>query len=190
MSMVPSANLSMTDLASRVDDERVRRINVGAGSSDYETWRSREDTAQVRNLGMAVFEHAFDIRNPMSHCVDRACDRVQLRNPYRENGTRRTIDRGRRQSFTFSPATALRTGTFHTDPYGDRLVSAGAAGSVEQFIDPAIAGVDFSTRPGVRRIECTANDAWTVLHRCYQLRDGQSVPDPADTNLQGAIVRN
>ena len=82
---------SMSTLAQQVDDQQNRKINVGSGSNNYETWDSREETPATIGLGMVEFDHRFDVRNPMSHCVNATCNSVVVRDPYHENSTRRTI---------------------------------------------------------------------------------------------------
>jgi len=182
---------SMPALRSSVGDDRERALNVGAGSNNYERWDSRDDLPQTRNLGFGSFEHSFDIRNPMSHCVNNTCNSVVKRNPEHENATRRTLGMSAWQSgFTFSVAQALGTGEFFTDPYGNGLVSPSSSHATRQYIDPAVAAVDFLINPGINRIDCAASDPWTFDYQCHQLGDGDHLPHVPDMNIQWAIENN
>ncbi|MDJ0792449.1 MAG: S-layer homology domain-containing protein [Acidimicrobiia bacterium] len=182
---------SMPALRNEVGDDRERSINVGADSNDYERWDSKDDTTQTRNLGFGAFEHSFDIRNPMSHCVNQTCNSVVKRDPEWQNATRRTMGMSSWQApFTFSVARALGTGEFFTDPYGNGLVSSGAPNATRQFIDPAVQGVDFLMDSGTNRIECVATDPWTFDYQCFQLGDGDHIPPVPDMNIQFGIESN
>ncbi len=184
---------SMTSLANQVDNHQRRRINVGAASNNYETWDSREETAQVLNLGMVQFDHGFDIRNPMSHCTSITCNSVAVRDPEHENSTRRTLLMASwRSDFEFDADHALGAGEYHTDAYGNDLVDASDPLATRQFVEPGF-HLSFEKNATANRIECSASDPWTFQFTCYQLGgtgNPEGLPHIPDMNLEYSLWRN
>ncbi|MCP3993550.1 MAG: S-layer homology domain-containing protein [bacterium] len=184
---------SMPALANQVDDLQRRRINVGSGSNDYETWDSREETPQVLNLGMVQFDHRFDIRNPMSHCSGTTCNSVVVRNPERDNATRRSITMASwRSDFEFDADHALGTGEYYTDAYADGLLSGSDPLATRQFTEPGF-HLSFTKNATANRIECSAADPWTFEFSCHQLGGAgnrEDLPHIPNMNLEHSLWRN
>ena len=185
---------SMPALVNEVDDQQRRRINVGAGSDNYETWDSREETPQVLNLGMVQFDHAFDIRDPMSHCVNMTCNSVVVRDPMDDNATRRTLLMASwRSDFEFDADHAVGSGEYYTDAYADGLLSPTDPLAVRQFAEEGFR-LAFEKNATANRIECSAgDDPWTFAYTCYQLGgDGnlEHLPNPPSMNLEYSLWRN
>ena len=158
----------MQALANSVDF-RQRSINVGAQSNNYERWESRNDSVETRNLGIAQFDHEFDIRNPVSHCANQTCNSVVKRDSERENATRRTLSMATwKANFLISAQNALASGEFFTDPYGEAFVSAGASNATRQYVAPGLS-IGFFKNTTANRIECKALDPWTFEYTCYQI---------------------
>jgi hypothetical protein len=168
-------------------------LNVGAGSDNYETWDSREETPQVMNLGMVQFDHAFDIRNPMSHCTNMTCNSIVVRNPDRENATRRTLQMASwRADFEFDADHALVTGEYYTDAYGNGLLSPGNELASRQYVEPGF-HLDFKKNATADRIDCSAQDPWLFAYTCYQIGGAgnlEHLPQIPDMNLEHALWRN
>ncbi len=183
---------SMQTLAEQVSD-RKRSINVGADSNNYEQWDSRSDTQQTRNLGLAQFDHSFDIRNPMSHCLNMTCDAVGVRDPARENGTRRTLGMATwKSNFLFGAGTALGTGEFFTDVYGNYVLPSSDPGAVRQYVEPGFS-LGFFKNATANRIECVARDPWIFDYTCYQIGgEGnlQHVPHVPNMNIEESLRTN
>ncbi|MEA2000872.1 MAG: S-layer homology domain-containing protein [Actinomycetota bacterium] len=184
---------SMPGLVNQVDDQQRRRLNVGAGSNNYETWDSREETPQVLNLGMVQFDHAFDIRNPMSHCANMTCNSVVVRNPDRENATRRTLQMASwRADFEFDADHALATGEYYTDAYGNGLLSPANELASRQYVQPGF-HLEFKKNAAADRIDCSAQDPWLFAYTCYQIGGAgnlEHLPHIPDMNLEHALWRN
>ncbi len=184
---------SMPALVDQVDSQQRRRLNVGSGSNNYETWDSREETPQVLNLGMVQFDHAFDIRNPMSHCVNRTCNAVAVRDPEHENATRRTLTMASwRADFEFDADHALGAGEYYTDAYGNGLLDATHSLATRQFAEPGF-HLEFVKNTTANRIECSASDPWTFEFSCYQLGGAgnlEHLPRIPDMNLEYSLWRN
>ncbi len=189
--LTPTAcGYSMPALAGQVDPLQNRSINIGPDSHDYERWDSRAETTATINLGLVRFEHEFDTRNPMSHCRNRTCDRVEIRDVEYEDGTRRTLKMASwRSDFVIDADHALGQGEFFTDPYGRVARSPDAADSVRQYVTPGFT-LGFSKDSDATRIECVAVDPWTFEYRCLQLGDGESVPSPPDRHIEFSLWRN
>ncbi len=150
-------------------EHRSKEINVGAASTNYERWESRHDTTATRNLGIAQFDHTFDIRNPGTHCVDATCNAVAPRDHMSQNGTRRTLTMATwKANFVFSAATALASGEFYTDAFGEQLLAASDPAAVRQYIAPGFS-LAFVKDPDAFKIECKAVDPWTFETTCYQI---------------------
>lgn len=184
---------SMQQLLNQLGDERVRELNVAGLDHSYERWRSMDDTQATRNLGLTNFRHGFDIRNPMTQCVDLACDRVvQIDDPDFDNATRRTLDMsGWKDPFLFNVGNqALATGEFYTNPYGTKKLGPSSQHSTRQYIDPSVSNVDFLIDSGVNRIMCVADDPWTMLYDCIEMRDSTPFPHVEDMNIQYSIRKN
>ncbi len=159
---------SMAALADEVGDYRSRSLNVGQASRNYERWASRDDIPSVVNLGMIDFDHRFDIRNPMSHCVDFACNDVALRDVERDNGTRRTLGMASwRGAFSFDADHALGTGEYFTDPFATRRVDPSAWNAVRQYVEPGFR-LEFAL-DAADSIRCSARDPWSFDYTCYRL---------------------
>jgi hypothetical protein len=184
---------SMASLANQVDDQQRRRLNVGASSNNYETWDSREETAQVLNLGMVQFDHAFDIRNPMSHCVNMSCNSVVVRDPERENATRRTLQMASwRADFEFDAEQALGTGEYFTDAYADGLLSPSDPLATRQYVESGF-HLAFEKNATADRIDCSADDPWLFRYTCYQIGGAGNrahLPHIPDMNLEYSLWRN
>ncbi len=184
---------SMPALASQVDSRQNREINVGAASNDYERWDSRAETTATYNLGISVFDHSFDIRDPMSHCNSVTCNSTVLRDPVEESATRRTLGMASgRADFTFDADHALGSGEYYTDPFGLALRSSGAADAVRQYAAPGFT-LAFAKNSTADDIECVAWEPWTVEYTCYQIGGSgnpDSLPSPPDLNLERSIWRN
>ncbi|MDJ0498906.1 MAG: S-layer homology domain-containing protein [Acidimicrobiia bacterium] len=184
---------SMPGLADQVDNQQRRRINVGSGANNYETWDSREETSQVLNLGMVQFDHAFDIRNPMSHCVDRTCNSVVVRDPERQNATRRTIQMASwRADFEFDADHALGSGEYYTDAYANGLLDPGNSLATRQFVEPGF-HLEFKKNATADRIDCSAQDPWLFAYTCYQIGGAgnrEHLPHIPDMNLEYSLWRN
>jgi len=160
---------SMPTLAQQVDDQQNRRINVGAGSDNYETWDSREESAATIGLGMVEFDHRFDVRNPMSHCTSIVCNTVAVRDPEHENATRRTIQMASwRGDFTIDADHALGQGEYFTNPFVTAKVSSGSRNAVRQYVEPGFR-LSFDKNATANRIQCVATDPWTFDYVCYQI---------------------
>ena len=183
---------SMQTLADQVSD-RNRSINVGVGSDNYERWDSRSDTTQTRNLGLAQFAHNFDIRNPMSHCVDMRCDAVGLRDPLRENGTRRTISMASwKSNFLFGGGTALGSGEFFTDVFGSSVLPATDPGAIRQYVAPGFS-LGFFKNATANRIECLASDPWDFVYSCLQIGGAgnlEHLPHVPNMNIEESLRTN
>lgn len=184
---------SMPTLAAQVGDHLSRSLNVGPDSNNYERWDSREDLAAVVNLGMVDFDHGFDIRNPMSHCLDTTCDVVVQRDPERENGTRRTLQMATwRGEFTFNSDHALGQGEYYTNPYATTKRSAAAADAVRQYAEPGFSLV-YAKNATANRISCVASDPWSFGYECFQIGGAgnlEHVPNVPDMTIEGAIRHN
>jgi hypothetical protein len=184
---------SMPALAAQVGDHLSRSINVGPGSNNYERWDSREDAAAVVNLGMVDFDHGFDIRNPMSHCVDLNCDTVGLRDPEYENGTRRTLQMATwRGEFTFNSDHALGQGEYYTNPYATQARNAGDRDAVRQYAEPGF-NLVFAKNATANRISCVAKDPWLFDYTCHQIGGAgnlEHLPHVPDMALEGALRHN
>ena len=184
---------SMPALANQVDSLQKRRINVGSGSNNYETWDSREETPQVLNLGMIQFDHGFDIRNPMSHCNGITCNSVTVRDPEKENSTQRTLLMASwRSDFEFDADHALGSGEYFTDAYGNGLLSESNPLATRQFAEPGF-HLEFAKNATANRIECAASDPWTFEYRCFQLGGTgnlEHLPHIPDLNLEYSLWRN
>lgn len=184
---------SMSALADQVDDQQRRRLNVGSGSNNYETWDSREETPQVLNLGMVQFDHAFDIRNPMSHCANRTCNSVVVRDVKRENATRRTIQMASwRADFEFDADHALGSGEYYTDAYADGTLVAGDPLATRQFAEPGF-HLEFKKNATANRIDCAAEDPWLFAYTCHQIGGAgnlEHLPHIPDMNLEYSLWRN
>jgi hypothetical protein len=172
------AALSPTNCTSSqpaLDGDRERQLNLAGEDHNYESWDSEDDTDATRNLGFGTFRHSFDVRNPISECVNTTCNTVRPIDRGRaqgENETQRTIRMARYDGgFAFTTAQSLGTGEFFTDPYGLGLLPAGASNATRQYLDPAVSAVDFLKRSGVDRIDCRAVDAWTFEYTCYEIGD-------------------
>lgn len=183
---------SMQTLADQVSD-RNRSINVGAESNNYERWDSRSDTEQTRNLGLAQFDHSFDIRNPMSHCVNMTCDSVVVRDPDRENATRRTLGMATwKSNFLFGAGTALGSGEYYTDVFGSYVLPASDPGAVRQYVEPGFS-LGFFKNSTANRIECVASDPWAFDYSCYQIGGAgnlEHLPHVPDMNIEHSLTRN
>ena len=184
---------SMPGLAGQVDDQQRRRLNVGSGSRNYETWDAREETGAVLNLGMVQFDHAFDIRNPMSHCANRTCNSVVVRDPDRDNATRRTLQMASwRADFEFDSDHALGAGEYYTDAYATRALSPGDPQATRQFAAPGF-HLEFKKNSTADRIDCSAADPWLFDYTCYQIGGAGNrdhLPHIPDMNLEHSLWRN
>jgi hypothetical protein len=184
---------SMPALVNQVDDQQRRRLNVGPDSNNYETWDSREETAAVLNLGMVQFDHAFDIRNPMSHCVNITCNSVVVRDPERQNATRRTLQMASwRADFEFDADHALGTGEYFTDAYANGLLSASNDLASRQFAEAGF-HLEFKKNSTANRIDCSAEDPWLFRYTCYQIGGAgnlEHLPHIPDMNLEYSLWRN
>jgi hypothetical protein len=184
---------SMPTLAAQVGDHLSRSLNVGPDSNNYERWDSREDSAAVVNLGMVDFDHGFDIRNPMSHCLDITCDVVVQRDPERENGTRRTLQMATwRGEFTFNSDHALGQGEYYTNPYATKKRNAAAADAVRQYAEPGFSLV-YAKNATANRISCVASDPWSFGYECFQIGGAgnlEHVPNVPDMTIEGPIRHN
>jgi hypothetical protein len=184
---------SMPGLAGQVDDQQRRRLNVGSGSRNYETWDAREETGAVLNLGMVQFDHAFDIRNPMSHCANRTCNSVVVRDPDRDNATRRTLQMASwRADFEFDSDHALGAGEYYTDAYATRALSPGHPQATRQFAAPGF-HLEFKKNSTADRIDCSAADPWLFDYTCYQIGGAGNrdhLPHIPDMNLEHSLWRN
>ncbi len=184
---------SMPALAGQVDSHQRRRINVGSGSNNYETWDSREETPEVLNLGMVQFDHGFDIRNPMSHCANQTCNSVVVRDPEHENATRRSLLMASwRSDFEFDADHALGNGEYYTDAYASGLLSQSHPLATRQFAEPGF-HLEFEKNATADRIECSALDPWTFEFTCYQLGGAgnrEHLPHIPDMNLEYSLWRN
>lgn len=183
---------SMQSLANSIDF-RERAINVGTDSNNYERWESRNDTPETRNLGVAQFDHEFDIRNPASHCVNQTCNSVVVRDHERENATRRTLSMATwKANFLISAQQAAESGEFFTDPYGAGLVNSSASNAVRQYIQPGLS-IGFFKNTTANRIECKAVDPWTFRYSCYQIGGAGNSTDIGhvpDLSLEHALTGN
>lgn len=184
---------SMADLAEQVSNLQKRSINVGADSNHYERWDARAETAATFNLGLVEFDHEFDIRNPMSHCTSATCNSIVVRDPGRENATRRTLSMASwRSDFVFDADHALGSGEYFTDPDATAARSAGAADAVRQYAAPGFT-LEFAKNATARRIECVAFDPWSYRFTCYQVGGSgnlEHVPTPPNMVLEGSLWRN
>lgn len=184
---------SMPALVNQVDSHQRRRINVGAGSNNYESWDSREETPEVLNLGMVQFDHGFDIRNPMSHCTSMTCNSVAVRDPEHENATRRTLLMASwRSDFEFDADHALGSGEYYTDAYANSTLSASNPVAIRQFVEPGF-HLAFEKNATADRIECSAEDPWMFAYTCYQIGGAGNLdhlPSPPDMNLEYSLWRN
>ena len=184
---------SMPALANLVDDQQRRRLNVGASSNNYETWDSREETPQVINLGMVQFDHSFDIRNPMSHCSNTNCNSVVVRDPERENATRRTLQMASwRADFEFDAEHSLGTGEYFTDAYGNGLISPSDPLATRQYAEAGF-HLAFEKNATADRIDCAAEDPWLFRYTCYQIGGAGNLdhlPHIPDMNLEYSLWRN
>ncbi len=158
------------------DDDRERQLNVAGQNHEYESWDSEDDTEATRNLGFGTFRHSFDIRNPITECVDTTCNSVRAIDRDRsqgENETQRTLRMARWDAgFSFTTAQSLDEGEFFTDPYGLGLVAESASNATRQFVDPGVSAVDFLKDSDIDRIDCKAWDPWTFKYTCYEIGDG------------------
>lgn len=184
---------SMPVLAQQVDDHQDRRINVGAASDNYETWDSREETPATIGLGMVEFDHRFDVRNPMSHCANITCNSVVLRDPQRENSTRRTIEMASwRGDFTIDADHALGQGEYFTNPFVTSKVAAGAPNAVRQYVEPNLL-LSFDRNATANRIECVATDPWLFDYTCHQIGGSgnlEHVPNVPNMRIEQALWFN
>ena len=184
---------SMPALANQVDDQQRRRFNVGANSNNYETWDSREETPEVLNLGMVQFDHRFDIRNPMSHCANMTCNSVVVRDPDRENATRRTLMMASwRSDFEFDADHALGSGEYYTDAYGSSVLNSSHPQATRQFVEPGFR-LAFEKNSTADRIDCSASDPWSFEYKCYQIGGAGNrdhLPRIPDMNLEHSLWRN
>ncbi|MGA9598343.1 MAG: S-layer homology domain-containing protein, partial [Acidimicrobiia bacterium] len=184
---------SMPTLLGQVDDLQRRRINVGAESNNYESWDSRAETPQVLNLGMVQFDHGFDIRNPMSFCVNMTCNSVVVRDPRSDDATQRTLLMASwRSDFEFDADHALGTGEYYTDAYANGLVDPSDPLALRQFVEPGF-HLMFEKNATANRIECSAADPWMFEYTCYQIGGTgnlESVPNPPRMNLEYSLWRN
>ncbi len=180
------------------DDERERELNVRGDDHHYETWDSMEDSTVTRNLGFSVFRHGFDVRNPVTQCVDATCNTVVRfskaiddRDPVWENGTKRTMDMARWDgAMTFSTSNALGTGEFFTDPYGTKLVSPSAANATRQYVTLQASAASFAPSPGENRVVCKAVDPWTYRYRCQSLGSGEDLGRVPDMQIMFGLDEN
>lgn len=154
----------MNELAESIPNGFEKSIRTTADSTDYEQWKSNE-TVAASNLGM-VFKHQFDIRDPFTFCTNLTCDTVTFHAPDRDQtSTKREMDNIRSdEGFTFNHALALRTGTFYTDPYGERLVNATDANATQHYIQP---GFYMNLASALADPEhCAAVEPWTMVYSC------------------------
>lgn len=176
------------------DNDRVREINVSGLEHSYERWEAKFNTTATRNLGFGDFQHGFDIRNPMTQCVNMTCnsvERIDRGDPTNENASRRTIDMsGWQAGFSFNVAQALDTGEFYSDPYGLNEVSASASNSVRQFIDPGVQSTDFLIAEGVNTIMCNTEDPWTMYYDCIEMRNNTPFPHQDDMQIMFSLTEN
>ncbi len=184
---------NMASLVNQVDDQQRRRLNVGAGSNNYETWDSREETAAVLNLGMVQFDHAFDIRNPMSHCVNMTCNSVVVRDPERENATRRSLQMASwRADFEFDADHALGSGEYFTDAYAAGVLASSNPLATRQYVEPGF-HLAFEKNATANRIDCSAEDPWLFRYTCYQIGGAgnlEHLPHVPNMNLEDSLWRN
>jgi hypothetical protein len=159
----------MLTLAAQVSKLQSRTINVGPESNDYERWDSRQTTASTVNLGMVEFHHFFDIRDPMSHCVDIVCNSVGLRNPLLHTATRRFILMASgKGNFTIHADYGLAQGEYFTDPFAIGLVSPSAWNATRQYAEPGFS-LTFARNATAYSIGCVAADPWMFAYSCNQL---------------------
>ncbi len=195
--MPTNCGYSMPALAAQLDamlsPAPSRSINVGAESNNYERWDARAETDATFNLGMAEFDHEFDIRDPMSHCPSMTCDGVVVRNPDRDNATKRTLSMASwRADFVFDADHALGSGEYYTDPYGSAARSSGASDAVRQYVAPGFE-LEFAKNSTANRIECVAFDPWTYRYTCYQIGgvgNIEDLPSPNDMAIERSLWRN
>lgn len=184
---------SMPAVFTEVSNQQRRTINVGAASTNYERWDSRFETEAVRNLGMVVFEHEFDIINPMSHCVNRTCNTVVVRDPEREDATRRQIFLASwRGDFEFDADHALAQGEYFTDPFAQGLVDPGASNALRQYVEPGFK-LTIAKNATANRIGCISWDPWNQEFICYQTGgtgNRENVPFPPRKNLEWSLWRD
>ncbi len=184
---------SMPGLAATVSSHQNREINVGSGSNNYERWDSREETAATYNLGISVFEHQFDIRDPQSHCLSLTCNSVVIRDPLDDNATRRTLGMASwRGDFGFDADHALGSGEFFTDPFAEAIRTAGATDAVRQYVAPGFT-LEFAKNSTADRIECSAEEPWMFEYTCYQIGGSgnlEHLPNPQDMAIEDSIWRN
>ena len=53
-----------------------------------------------------------------------------------------------------------------------------------------MSNVDFLIDSGVNRIMCVADDPWTMLYDCIEMRDSTPFPHVEDMNIQYSIRKN
>ncbi|MPZ54300.1 MAG: hypothetical protein GEU79_16485 [Acidimicrobiia bacterium] len=172
---------------------RTRIINIEGSGHTYERWRSGDDTVETRNLGFDAFNHAFDIRDPMTQCVDLKCNEVShITRAYESNnGTRRTIDMSViGEVFGFSADSAIGNGVFFTDPYGGGPVSPSEPDATRQLVEPAVESVDFSLAGNEAFIRCIPLNPWTMRYRCDGYPEGGETPEINDMTIQDGLTHN
>jgi len=184
---------SMPALANEVSDRQKRTINVGAASDNYERWDSRFETDAVRNLGMVVFEHEFDVINPISACTNRTCNDVVVRDLERFDATRRQIFLASwRGDFEFDADHALGQGEYFTDPFAQGLVDASASNALRQYVEPGFK-LTIAKNATANRIGCVSWDPWSQEFICYQTGGSgnrENIPFPPRKNLEYGIWRD
>jgi len=184
---------SMPGLEATVSSHQNREINVGSDSDNYERWDSREETAATYNLGISVFDHQFDIRDPQSHCLSITCNSVVIRDPLDDNATRRTLGMASwRGDFTFDADHALGSGEYFTDPFVAAIRTAGASDAVRQYVAPGFS-LEFAKNSTADRIECSAEEPWMFEYTCYQIGGSgnlEHLPSPQDMAIEKSLWRN
>jgi hypothetical protein len=116
-----------------------------------------------------------------------------MRDPARENGTRRTLGMATwKSNFLFGAGTAPGEGEFFTDVYGNYVLPPSDPGAVRQYVEPGFS-LGFFKNATANRIECAARDPWIFDYACYQIGGAgnlEHLPHVPNMNIEESLRTN
>ena len=122
------------------------------GNNGYETWQAVYD--YYPQLGISG-RHTVAYVNPRTKCADSECNTVKSTGLPNARVWVITPDSSKGEGVSFNADTAFGGGgTFYTDLYGEKRLSKGDSGAVEQYIKP---GLDVTLVSSPRFF---SNDPW------------------------------
>jgi hypothetical protein len=132
------------------------RMVPRVGGVNYEPWRP--DHAPVLGIRGTFTPNT---RDQMVHCNDLTCSSVV---PTGMSGTDRFVSFSSDYRIT-APAAAASSGEYWTDPLASKVVSAGTAGAIRQWIKPGVV-VEPRVANAANTAGCYDRDAWGRPYIC------------------------